>query len=127
MRNQLAFLALAASLAVGSGCSTEPSATDIGVVVDPLDARVYANGSLTFTATVSNDPAGAGVDWTVSGGGTLSGSRAASGVPVTYHAPGSPATVTLTATSVTDPNKSATATVTVFIPIRCRPPQICRP
>jgi hypothetical protein len=69
------------------------------------------------TATVSNDPNSAGVNWsTVTGLGTLTGQTTTS---VTYNAP---ATVTVAsnatfkATSVTDPTKSATFTVNLVPP-----------
>lgn len=91
------------------------------VSVAPTSASIAVNTTKTFTPTVANDSLG--VNWTLSGSGcsgatcgTLSATSTASGVPVTYTAPAgvpSPATVTLTATSITDPTKSAAATITV--------------
>lgn len=72
-------------------------------------------------ATVSNDSANAGVDWTVACAsvgacGTFSSPHTASGAPTTYTAPSNPpagATVTITATSTSDPTQSAQQVVTV--------------
>ena len=70
--------------------------------------------SCGIAATVANDPKNAGVNWSVACAsepqcGSFSAFPTSSGVPVTYTAPGNiPAgdgTVTVTATSVTDPTK----------------------
>jgi Putative Ig domain len=69
------------------------------------------------TATVSNDPSSAGVNWSVvTGLGTLTG---ATSTQITYNAPAviaAASTATFTATSVTDPTKSATYTVNLVPP-----------
>ncbi len=69
------------------------------------------------TATVTNDPNSAGVNWSaVTGLGTLTGQTITS---ATYNAPATVAvasTATFTATSVTDPTKSATFTVNLVPP-----------
>src|SRR5713101_3338541 len=98
----------------------------ISVSVAPSTASVAVNATQPFTATVQNDSQNKGVTWALSGTGcsgaacgTLSANSSASGVAITYTAPGSvpnPATVTLTATSVTDGTKSAAATITVTAP-----------
>jgi hypothetical protein len=96
----------------------------ITVAVSPATASVQAGGgSQKFTATVRNDRHNRGVRWTLSGAacssspcGTLSATKSASGTPITYTAPPNvpnPATVTLTATSVSNTAKSASATITV--------------
>jgi hypothetical protein len=93
----------------------------ITVSVAPATATVDANSSAAFTATVANDPANAGVTWTVSCGappcGSVSPTSTASGVSTTYTAPTTPPannlTVTLTATSVTNGANSGSATITV--------------
>ena len=69
--------------------------------------------SVTLTAAVTNDKKSAGVNWTVSGGGTLSNTTTTS---TTYTAPAatsSAQTITVTATSVADSTKTGTATITV--------------
>jgi hypothetical protein len=83
----------------------------ITVTVSPARAGVTINQTLALVAT-SNDPAG--VTWSVTaGGGTLSASSSASGVPVTYTAPASAGAYTITAASVTDTAQQAAITVGV--------------
>src|SRR6266478_5352084 len=96
----------------------------ISVSVAPPTASVAVNATQPFTATVQNDSQNKGVTWALSGTGcsgaacgTLSANSSASGVAITYTAPSSvpnPATVTLTATSVSDGTKSSAATITVI-------------
>ena len=82
-----------------------------------------AGGNQNFTATVANDYLNRGVTWALSGSGcngTACGSltNVATG-SVTYNAPTtvpSPATVSLTATSINDTMKSSTAMITVTSP-----------
>jgi hypothetical protein len=52
----------------------------------------------------------------------VSATSSASGVAVSYRAPSSATTVTVTAASITDPTRSAVATVTVRPPC-CRGPR----
>lgn len=96
----------------------------ISVAVSPLTASLKAGGgSQKFTATVHNDRHNRGVRWTLSGTGcagsvcgTLSSTKSASGTPITYSAPRdvpNPATVTLTATSVSNTAKRVSATITI--------------
>jgi hypothetical protein len=83
-------------------------------------SNVMLGATRSFTATLDHDPQNAGVTWTLSGAGcsgdgcgTLMNMTSTS---VMYCAPAaapSPHTVTLMATSVTDPTKKAAATVTV--------------
>jgi hypothetical protein len=108
------------STKTASATITVPAIT---VSVSPSSATVDFSQTMNFTATVSNDPASAGVTWalTQSGAaclpancGSLSNNTATS---VTYTAPStapsSDVAVVLTATSVTDTSKSATANITV--------------
>ena len=96
----------------------------ISVSVSPATASVRAGGGTQqFTATVHNDWHHRGVRWTLSGAGcsastcgTLSATTSASGALITYTAPPNvpnPATVSLTATSVSNTAKRASATITV--------------
>src|SRR5882762_10199316 len=95
----------------------------ISVSVTPASVDVTVNAQQQFTATAANDPQNAGITWTVTGSGcsgatcgTLSATHSASGAPITYTAPSTwpnPASVTITATSVTDHARSASATVTI--------------
>ena len=84
--------------------ATTPSVT---ITVTPTTASLPPGGSAGFTANVSNS-SDTGVTWTVSGG-VISGS----GNSVTYIAPSTAGTQTVTATSTADPTKKASATVTV--------------
>jgi hypothetical protein len=98
----------------------------ISVSVAPTTASGQVSQAKSFTATIQNDTQNKGVNWTLSGAGcigatcgSLSATSSASGVAITYTAPGSvptPATVRLTATSITDGTKTAAATITVTVP-----------
>ncbi|MCW5962774.1 MAG: hypothetical protein KIT83_01945 [Bryobacterales bacterium] len=86
----------------------------IQVSVAPSTATVRPNDTQQFTATVTNDPTNAGVTWQVT---PQVGSVDASG---TYTAPAmiaAQSTVTLRATSVSDPSRSATASITLLPPL----------
>jgi hypothetical protein len=111
------------ALSITITASTGP----ISVSITPTSSNLLVTGVQMFTATVVNDAANAGVTWSVApaGGtvcsgiacGTLSSSSTASGAPTTYSAPSSApagATITITATSVTDGSKSASATVRII-------------
>ena len=97
--------------------------SSIVVTLSLTTASVQVGATQPFTATVQNDSQNKGVTWALSGTGcsgatcgTLFATSSASGTAITYTAPASvptPATVTLTATSVTDGTKSAAATITV--------------
>jgi hypothetical protein len=104
---------LIALLTLGlSGCggsSTQP----VGVSVASSRSAIDQAQTVSITASVSNDTKASGVQWTVSGGGTLSGQTTAS---ATYNAPVSvPATftATVTATSISDATKSGTVQIKV--------------
>jgi hypothetical protein len=96
----------------------------ISVSVTPSTLSVGTAGTGSLTATVMNDAANKGADWTVScTNATTPGNcgtvtpHTESGATATYTAPSVAdiavgSTVVLTAASTTDPTKSATATVT---------------
>lgn len=100
-----------------------PTQSDpIAVSVSPAIAYVTSSGqtrTAKFTATVINDSASKGVTWTVTCSASSCGqppSASASGAAASYLNTSTVpvnGTVTLRATSVSDPTKSATATVTV--------------
>ena len=92
----------------GGGSSSKPI---IGVTVSPSAAQnIDQSQSVKITATVSNDSASAGVSWSVTGNGSLSGQTSSA---VTYDAPtsGSAGSATVTATSVADATKTASVTI----------------
>jgi len=95
--------AFAASVVV-SGCSSGSSTPPISVSFAGSNSQTIAQGqSATITASVSNDPAGKGVTWKVTGPGVLSKETSTS---VEYDAPAgvpSNATAIVTATAVADP------------------------
>ena len=108
----------------GSTTLTVTPGSSISVAVSPATASVQAPfATQQFTATVTNDPAAAGVFWSLSGAGcsgascgTLSADSSASGAAITYTAPVSepaPASVTLTATSMSDSTRSRAATILI--------------
>jgi hypothetical protein len=97
----------------------------IVVSISPASATVPVNDTASFTATIDNDPANLGVTWTVTGSGcsdaacgtiaTISGALGR----VIYTAPSAvptPATVSLTATSIADNGKTASAAITIVPP-----------
>ncbi len=96
----------------------------ISVVVSPKPSSIQAFTTMPFTATVSNDLQNQGVNWTVTGPfcsgvtcGSVAPTTTASGAPTTYMAPMNPPSpnpsVTVTATSITDPTKSDSATFNI--------------
>lgn len=106
----------------GGSASTLQLPPPISVSLSETAFTVPSQATTQFTATVSNDPSGKGVTWsmTCNGAPTLCGSvsraATASGAPTTYTAPGPPVVtlmVNLTATSVADTTKSASVAITV--------------
>lgn len=130
----VASLASAQQAQISSGAVLNVGpAPSISVTMAPaISITVAQSATQQFTATLVNDPAMAGVRWTLACTGTcgtLSSTSSASGVAVIYTAPAtipSPATVTITATSVTDSTKLATNTI-VVISGTTNPPIIINP
>jgi len=109
----------------GTSAAISSTSGTFAVVVTPSTGSVQPGKILQVTATVTNDPANAGVTWSVSCStalpgayvnatcGTVSSTATPSGTPTTYTAPSfGDLTVTLTATSVTG-NAVASATISV--------------
>ena len=124
-RRTLRRLILSAGLLGPAGCGgysppSQPPPPPTSVTISPSSASVAAGGNQNFTATVANDYLNRGVTWALSGSGcngaacgSLTNLATSS---VTYNAPAtvpSPATVSLTATSINDTMKSSTAMITV--------------
>jgi hypothetical protein len=111
----LSYLLLAAACVYGAGCegcSGAPSGFN-KVSLSSANTVVLQSGMTVVNATVSNDPSNAGVSWTLTGIGTLSGSTATA---VTYNAPASvtsETTVTINASSVDFPSEKSTIQITV--------------
>ncbi len=97
------------------------NALPISIQFAPAPPDTLATGaSAQFKAVLSNDPANAGVNWSVicpaSDCGSFQPVKTASGIATTYTAPASIPTggsVQVTATSVTDPTRAVTATVQI--------------
>jgi len=99
----IAPLALAILVA---GCNN--SSPKISITLSPTSPQNAIGAQvIPVTATLLHDTKAAGVTWSLTGGGALSGQTATA---VTYTAPATiaaAATATLTATSVTDPTQTA--------------------
>jgi len=95
-----------------------------GVTINPASISLAVGAKQQFTATVTGDQNGAGVNWSLpsacggSSCGTLTGNTSAS---VTYTAPDAPPgpdnVVTLTGTSNADHTKSGVAKITITSPL----------
>jgi hypothetical protein len=104
-----------------------PTTVTVTITQFPAQQSIATGASVAFGATVSNDPANGGVNWTcsIAGGGacgTFAPTHTASGASTMYTAPAalpqSPQ-VTITATSVTNPtppNGTASVLLTIFSP-----------
>ena len=109
-----------------SAMITVTAAPAISVTLSQTTVSVQEAATQGFTATLANDTTNKGVHWTISGTGctgtgnpcgTVNPASSVSGANVTYTAPLSvpSSTVTLTATSVADGSKSASATITIAV------------
>ena len=109
----LALFALgAATLLSACGSSSKPV---IAVAISGAPASLEVSDPASFSATVTNDTANAGVNWTCSPSpcGSFTPAAAPSGASTTYLAPNTAGSVTVTATSVTDSTATASATITI--------------
>jgi len=113
---------ISATLTITGPPPPPPPPAPISVSVLPANAYVQRTGasrSALLTAVVSNDPAAAGVDWTVSCSVSSCGSitsHTASGSSATFQNNSSAPVggiITILARSTSDPTKTATAIVTV--------------
>ena len=112
------------------------SATPITVSVTPPSQTVAAGSTQAFTFTLMNDT-GKGATLTLTGPGctgatcgTLSATTVHTGGSVTYTAPStvpSPASATITATSVQDPTKFVSASITIVSAAPAAPVSINQP
>src|ERR1035438_9912611 len=96
-------------------CSGSSSKPPISVSVSAPASQTDQGLTISVTSSVTNDPSGQGVTWSLTGVGSLSSTA---GVSVTYTAPPQSdittvQSATVTATSVSDPSKSASLQITV--------------
>lgn len=115
----LAAAAIAALVACGDPKYQPPAIIVAFSTGFPPPTALEINATSGIAAVVTDDPKNAGVDFSCVPGkecGTFAPNPVASNVPTTYQAPPTvPAggSVTITATSVTDPTKSVSATITI--------------
>ena len=103
------------SPALVSLSGTGTTAQVVAVAVTPATVSIASGANQQFTASVTGTTNTA-VTWMVSGtgcSGATCGTISSSGLYTAPTAGTSPATVNITATSVSDPTKSASATVTI--------------
>jgi len=122
-RRTLSTALLVAAAILTASCSGKPRVVKVLSVnwtqgeVPP--ATIVISTTATMAATVTNDPANAGVTWSCTPGnslatcGSFNQTATGSGVTTTYTAPPNPGSVVITATSVTDPDKFISVNVTV--------------
>jgi hypothetical protein len=110
----------AAGLAAFKSASGAPP-PPISVSVSPTPVTVATGGIQNFAANIQNDSLNKGVTWSLSGAGCSgTGCGTLTNVTVTsltYQGPAnvpSPASVTLNATSISDPSKSGSAAITLI-------------
>lgn len=112
----LGISALVAILFV-AGCGSTPAKPTVGVAISPAGpVTLEQGGTAALTAAVTNDTASAGVTWSLSGAGSLTGN---STTAVTYNAPANvtaASVATVTATSVADSTKTAKFIVNLVPP-----------
>jgi hypothetical protein len=108
------------ALAGLTACGSAPPAPISVTFSAPPPSSVAVETTAAVAAIVSNDSLNGGVSWTVTCGssdcGAVDPGKTASGSAATYTPPAavpSPATVTITATSVTDHTKSVSGSTTI--------------
>jgi len=121
--------ASAGSVTITAASTTSHSTTAVGMVsisaatssiaiafTSPAPTSVVVGGSTTLNATVTNDTANAGVDWTCTPTGTcgtFTPAHTASGANTTYTAPGAAVAAVVTASATSHPATTATANIAV--------------
>jgi len=112
----LAGLALAVAV-VFCGCDGCGGSSPLSIAITTAPpASMEVNQTANMTATVSNDGANGGVDWSctpVGTCGTFTPAHTASGAATQYQAPPASANVVITAASTTKPAVNKTANVTI--------------
>lgn len=100
---------------VGCGSSGTPSGLAVTISLSPTSDSLNAGQTVNIVATVVNDTTNAGVNWSLSGPGTLSGQSSTS---VTYTVP---ATVAGTSLATVVATSVASSSVTASTPIVVSP------
>ena len=119
MNRQPLWIVLALVLAAAiSGCSSGPKAAPaISVAITtPPPATLTVNATVSMTATVANDAAAGGINWTCTPSGscgTFNPTHTDSGSPTMFTAAATAGSIIITAASATTPSITATADVTL--------------
>jgi len=99
------------------GCGSTPAKPTVSVAITHAGpVTMEQGGRASLNAAVTNDTASAGVTWSLTGAGSLTGNTTTA---VTYNAPASvtaASTAAVKATSVADSTKTATFTVNLVPP-----------
>jgi hypothetical protein len=105
-----------------AGCGGGGPKTVSVSIAAPSSTTLDAGGSVTLSATVKNDPANQGVNWSLGGsncsGATCGSLGNSSSTSVTYKAPSSVTTgftATITATSISKSTATATQSLTIAV------------
>jgi len=105
----------AVSYSSGGTTTTPPPGISISMSTAP-PSTIAPNGTATIAATVSNDSANGGVDWSCTPAGTcgtFNPAHTASGATTTFTAPAAGGSIMIVATSSSNHSAVASATVTV--------------
>ncbi|HEY0702803.1 MAG TPA: hypothetical protein VGD60_08560, partial [Candidatus Acidoferrales bacterium] len=114
--NYLKFFLYLAIAFVVAGCGGGSNSNKtISVSISGAPTTIAPSAMATLSAVVTNDAANAGVTWGVTGAGTFTSTTTQLIYTAPATVPDTP-TVTVTATSVTDPTKMATVTFTIATP-----------
>jgi hypothetical protein len=124
MKNSCTFaVVILLALLVGVGCGSSSSVTPPPALAISLGTApptsLAVNATATIAATVTNDSANGGVDWSCTPAatcGTFTPAHTASGATTTYKAPAAAASVTIVAASTTTSSVTASAAVTITAP-----------
>jgi hypothetical protein len=109
-------LALVGALGCGGGSSNSTPPPTIAISLTGAPQTLATSGTVQLTATVTNDSASKGADWSCAPAascGSFSPAHTASGQATTYTAPTAAGTVTITVASTTSPTTTATAMITI--------------
>jgi len=122
MKTSYAFAAILFILVLVAGCgggsqtaTPPPPVLAIALSTAP-PATLAASGTVSIAATVTNDSANGGVDWSCAPAGacgTFNPAHTASGAATTYTAPSAAGSVTIVAAATSKSSTTATATVTI--------------
>jgi hypothetical protein len=109
-------LAFVGAVGCGGGSSSSTPPPTIAIALTGAPQTLAVSGTAQLTATVTNDSASKGADWSCAPAnscGSFSPAHTASGQATTYTAPATAGTVTITVASTASPTTTATAMISV--------------